>query len=75
MQFEHVLKAFGFFAWCARLEFLRALDILLRGTAMVIYSYIIINLRKDDTFRQLIVLVLSTFLILCVRDSSRRYTR
>ena len=27
---------FGFLAWCARLEFLRALDTLLRGTAMTI---------------------------------------
>ncbi len=31
-------KHFGFFAWCARFEFFRALEWRLRGTAMTNYS-------------------------------------
>jgi hypothetical protein len=34
-QLEHFETFLGFFAWCARREFLRAFEVRLRGTAIV----------------------------------------
>lgn len=39
LQLEQLIKFFGFLAWCDRREFLRALDVLLRGTAMGISDF------------------------------------
>jgi hypothetical protein len=35
LQLEQFETFFGFLAWCARREFLRAFDVRLRGTAIV----------------------------------------
>ncbi len=35
LQLEHIDAFFGFFAWCERLEHLRALEVRLRGTAII----------------------------------------
>jgi hypothetical protein len=40
-QLEQAEVFFGFLAWCARLEFFRALDVRLRGTAIAILHKIV----------------------------------
>lgn len=52
-QLAQAIVFFGFFAWCARREFLRALDVRLRGTAITIlhknYAYLITE--YEDFFK------------------------